>query len=438
MLRVRFEDVSKRYRLGLTRTSLPALLSHAARRTLGRGAARAGQGQEFWALDHVSFDLHAGKSLALVGRNGAGKTTALKLLANITKPTSGRVAVHGQLSALIELGAGFHPDLTGRENIFLNGTILGLSRRDIARRFDEMVDFAELEQFIDTPVKRYSSGMTVRLGFAVASCIEPDILLVDEVLAVGDASFQQKCMRRIRQLVDGGTSIIFVSHNFYLVQAVCERALYLRHGRVHHAGPTQDVIAVYEQDLNQERVRKFARGDEASPDGADGDVEITRVELVGLHGEEMLPSDAPLSIRVHYNAYRDLGTVHASVFITRADGLTCCMLRTKLDDVRLDVMRGQGTVTLTLDPVQLVTGAYFAEAWFLNGSDSMGITSRPGRSDWFQIRGRALSDAQTGGVFEPHATWEHAHGSTRLVSSNGHRSTVAAVRSRDGSARTND
>ena len=164
----------------------------------------------------MSFELSEGESLALVGANGAGKTTILKLLANITKPTLGSIDIDGQLSALIELGAGFHPDLTGRENIFLNGSILGLNRKQIASQLDEIIAFSELEKFIDTPVKRYSSGMVVRLGFAVASCINPEILLVDEVLAVGDASFQQKCLERIRSLIRCGTSIIFVSHNFYL------------------------------------------------------------------------------------------------------------------------------------------------------------------------------------------------------------------------------
>ena len=228
--KIRFENVSKQYKLGLTRTSLPALISGNIRK-LKKGSSQADVGdQDFWALRDVSFELKESESLALVGANGAGKTTILKLLANITKPTSGVIETSGSLSALIELGAGFHPDLTGRENIFLNGAILGLGRQTIADRFDEIVDFAELERFIDTPVKRYSSGMIVRLGFAVASCVEPDILLVDEVLAVGDAAFQQKCLKRIHDLVDAGTSIIFVSHNFYLVQAVCDTALYLHKG----------------------------------------------------------------------------------------------------------------------------------------------------------------------------------------------------------------
>jgi lipopolysaccharide transport system ATP-binding protein len=372
---------------------------------------------KFWALRDVDFDLKQGESLALVGANGAGKTTILKLLANITKPTSGSVSIYGKLSALIELGAGFHPDLTGRENIFLNGTILGLTRRQIADRFDEIVEFSELEQFIDTPVKRYSSGMIVRLGFAVASCVEPDILLVDEVLAVGDASFQQKCMERIRTLIRNGTSIIFVSHNIYLIQAICRSALYLDHGQVRQFGETKAIIDMYEEDLHRRRVSRFAQIN--STDEQTSDIlEITKLEVEGSEpGLKVLPNKQPVEVRIHYNAYQTIGKAHVSVFIKRSDGLTCCMMRTKLDDFDLFVERGQGVVSLHLEPLQLITGTYFAEAWFLNDSDSMGIVSKGGRSDWFSVKGLALSYADNSGVFEPHTRWSHQSGS--LVSEGG-------------------
>ena len=364
----------------------------------------------FWALKDVNFALKQGESLALVGANGAGKTTILKLLANITKPTSGSVDVYGKLSALIELGAGFHPDLTGRENIFLNGTILGLTHRQIADRFDEIVEFSELEQFIDTPVKRYSSGMIVRLGFAVASCVEPEILLVDEVLAVGDAAFQQKCMERIRTLIRNGTSIIFVSHNIYLIQAICRAALYLDHGQVRQFGETKAIIDMYEEDLHRRRVSRFAQLNSADEQTSDI-LEITRVEVEGPEpGLTVLANDRPVQLRIYYNAYQTIGKAHMSVFIKRSDGLTCCMMRTKLDDFDLFLDRGQGVVSLYLDPLQLITGTYFAEAWFLNESDSMGIVSRGGRSDWFSVKGTALSYADDSGVFEPNTRWSHQNG----------------------------
>ncbi|MBE7551503.1 MAG: ABC transporter ATP-binding protein [Anaerolineales bacterium] len=417
---VHFEHVSKKYQLGLTRTSLPSVVSGWVRNSLQGGSRQLNKDKTFWALRDVSFELKQGESLALVGSNGAGKTTILKLLANITKPTSGKIEVNGQLSALIELGAGFHPDLTGRENIYLNGTILGLSRKQVADRFDEIVEFSELGRFIDTPVKRYSSGMTVRLGFAVASCMEPQILLVDEVLAVGDASFQQKCMSRIRSLINNnGTSIIFVSHNFYLVQAVCSSALYLEKGQVKFRGETNEVIERYEHDLHQARALKFESQDHKPGDDEASDLEITKVEVSDPGGTvlENLPNKQPAQIQIHYNAYKPMGKAHVSVFIRRSDGLTVCMMRTKLDDYEVYLEQGQGIISLHLEPLQLTTGTYFAEAWFLNESDSMAIIPKGGRSAWFSVKGSALSYADDSGIFEPNTRWSHHF--DLLTSSNG-------------------
>ena len=399
----------------MTRTSLPALITQNLK-NLGNGADRESRDDQFlWALKNVSFQSGPGESLALIGPNGAGKSTILKLLANITHPTSGQIEVDGHLSALIELGAGFHPDLTGRENIFLNGAILGLGHKEIERRFDEIVDFSELERFIDTPVKRYSSGMTVRLGFAVASCIDPDILLVDEVLAVGDASFQQKCLKRIRSLIHNGTSIIFVSHNLYLVQAACETAIYLDKGLMREYGPIKNVIEMYEEDLHQERAQKF---NEQPPGGSEVEevIEITQVEVLDEDGSfvSVLPNDQPVQIRIHYIAYRSLGKVQVSAFVFRSDGLSCCMMRTKLDEFDVFVEPGNGVVTLHLEPIQVVGGTYFVEAWFLNESDSFALNSKAGRSDWFTVKGAAFTYDERSGVFEPSTRWEHRH-STEVV-----------------------
>ncbi|MBE2224696.1 MAG: ABC transporter ATP-binding protein, partial [Anaerolineae bacterium] len=293
--------------------------------------------------------------------------------------------------------------------IFLNGTILGLGRREIASRFDEIVAFSEIERFIDTPVKRYSSGMIVRLGFAVASSIDPEILLVDEVLAVGDAAFQQKCLKRIHTLIDNGTSIVFVSHNFYLVQAVCKMALYLHQGAVKQFGFTKDVIDQYEQDLHQERAKKFDLSQQKNGSN-DENVEITRVEVLSMDGtaNDVYLSNQSVQIKVHYNAYKPLGKVQVSVFLIRSDGLTCCMLRTKLDNFDLVMAQGVGTVSLNLDPIQLVSGTYFAETWVLNESDSMTLSSKAGRSEWFTIKGAALSYEESSGVFEANGRWHHS------------------------------
>ena len=409
---IRFEHIFKQYRLGLTRTSLPSIISGWFQHSLKRTSNQSPQEKQFWALHDVSFELKQGESLALVGSNGAGKTTILKLLANITRPTSGSIHIDGRLSALIELGAGFHPDLTGRENIYLNGSILGLSRRQIAGHFDEIVAFSELEQFIDTPVKRYSSGMAVRLGFAVASCIEPEILLVDEVLAVGDVSFQQKCLQRIHLLISGGTSIIFVSHNFYLVQAVCRTALYLEKGQMKHFGETKEIIDHYEEDLQRAKIQRSEISDPNRYEGHAVNLEITKVEVWDEEGpaSDSIPNSHSVQIRIHYNALSAAGRVQVSVFIRRSDGLTCCSMRTRLDGYEVSLGTGKGIVSVRLDSLQLVSGTYFAEAGFLNESDSMVIIDKLGRSDWFLVKGQGLSYDSNNGVFEPHAIWSHHAG----------------------------
>ena len=273
---VRFAGVSKRYRLGVTRTSLPDAVAQWAKRVVSGSRTNADR-RFHWALRDVTFDLPLGQSVALVGPNGAGKSTLLKLLANVTVPTAGQIEVNGRVSALIELGAGFHPDLTGRENVYLNGAILGVPRHQIERRFDSIVSFAELEEFIDTPLKRYSSGMAVRLGFAVAACMDPQILLVDEVLAVGDAAFQRKCIDRIRELQQQGTTLIFVSHNMGLIKAVCESAILLFDGSMRASGAAADVIDKYNELLEARRSAMVDRARSGEPGSAD--VEIVRVDV---------------------------------------------------------------------------------------------------------------------------------------------------------------
>lgn len=411
---IQFEHVSKQYRLGMTRTSLPTALYQWVGTSLKRVQHKPRHEQVLWALRDVSFELERGQSLALIGPNGAGKTTVLKLLSNITKPTSGRIKIDGQVSALIELGAGFHPDLSGRENIYLNGTILGYSRKEISQRFDEIVAFSELERFIDTPVKRYSSGMTVRLGFAVAACSEPDILLVDEVLAVGDASFRQKCMERIRSMLNNGTTLIFVSHNMGLVQTTCNTALYLDHGRIIHHGNTLEVIEAYDRALNEERARKL-ESSQSEKSKTTKDVEITKVEVISLDGQgrKDLCHDRPAEVRIHYIAYKDIGACNMVVRVVRSDGVSCCFLRTSTDSFKLVVEHGTGVVSVVLDPVQLYTGTYFVRASFKDGSDTIGIVS--GWSKLFHVRGSTLSYLDKGpqfkdAIFEPSRRWDHYQG----------------------------
>lgn len=412
---IQFSKVSKRYNLGLTRTSLPSIISQWAKQTLMK-QGNSSDRKYHWALQDVSFDLEKGQSLALVGPNGAGKSTILKLLAKITNPTSGTVDVNGQLSALIELGAGFHPDLTGRENIYLNGTILGLTYKDVQKRFDEIVAFSEIEEFIDTPVKRYSSGMTVRLGFAVASCIEPDILLVDEVLAVGDASFRQKCIERIKVLLNNGTSLIFVSHDMGLVRAVCERAIHIEHGQVQHVGTSGEIIDIYNQVLDKRRIEKmFLSGDPSDP--VEGGVEITKLEILGPNGDSIQAaySDEAVEARVHYIAYQNIGKANALVRIYRSDGLSVCLMRTHLDQFPITLDKGRGVISIKLEPLQLFGGMYYATSWIMNADDSDGIAS--GASDWFEVRNRAIGREAHTSVFEPNRHWSH-HAYSMIDSNN--------------------
>jgi lipopolysaccharide transport system ATP-binding protein len=241
--RVTFDQVSKAFRRGERHDSLRDLVPSLVRRALGRG--RPAAAREFWALRDVSFGVRAGEALGIIGRNGAGKSTVLKLLTRILRPTRGTCAVVGRTGALIEVAAGFHPDLTGRENIYLQGAIMGMRRGEVAARFDEIVDFSGVDRFIDTPVKRYSSGMNARLGFSIAAHLHPDVLLIDEVLAVGDLQFQEKCQARMKRFRDEGTAIVFVSHHLPAVARLCNQVLLLDKGAVVCQGAPGPVISEY-------------------------------------------------------------------------------------------------------------------------------------------------------------------------------------------------
>jgi lipopolysaccharide transport system ATP-binding protein len=243
MYDLEINHVSKRYRVRADRSAARDA-GNALTRTLRRLRPRS---EEFWALRDVDIQVNRGEALGIIGHNGAGKSTILKLIANITVPTEGEIRINGRLSALIEVGSGFHPDLSGRENIYLSGSIMGMRRREIDAKLDSIIDFAGVRQFVDTPVKRYSSGMYVRLGFAIAAHLDPEILLLDEVLAVGDAAFQAKCMQRIKELEDNGTTIVFISHDLTAVERLCQRVVLMRHGRIAADGRSRDVIREYHQ-----------------------------------------------------------------------------------------------------------------------------------------------------------------------------------------------
>jgi lipopolysaccharide transport system ATP-binding protein len=286
---IKVENIGKRYRVGeleaggMLRDKLASALRNPA------GLLRRTQREEFWALRDISFDVNEGEVLGLIGRNGAGKSTLLKVLSRVTAPTVGEARIRGRCGSLLEVGTGFHPELTGRENVFLNGAILGMGKREIARKFDEIVAFAEIERFIDTPVKRYSSGMYVRLAFAVAAHLETEILFVDEVLAVGDAAFQKKCLGKMGDVARRGRTIIFVSHNMTALKKLCSRAIWLDEGRVLKNGDTIDIVGQYLQKNVEHNLESV--WDE--PKRAPGD---DRLRLRSVRVIPQTEADAPITV----------------------------------------------------------------------------------------------------------------------------------------------
>jgi len=395
-----FENVSKRYRLGALGT---------LRSTLASLTSRSGDGtREFWALKDVSFRVEPGESLGLIGPNGAGKTTTLKLLSNITQPTSGRIEVSGRMSSLIELGAGFHPELSGRDNVFLNGAILGLKRREIQRKLDAIIAFSELERFIDTPVKRYSSGMYVRLGFAVAAHVEPDILLVDEVLAVGDSAFRQKCMARMESLRSGGTTLVFVSHNMYQVRRLCSRAVLLLQGKAAFLGPTDEAISVYEEDV-QSRAQQQEGRREFGP-AQQSEIVITNIDVYsdGSDPVTKLRHDQPLNICISYRARQAVPDPIIKVRLIRTDGTVVAMSASRYDPRLKWTLECNGTIRVLFTPVQLVSGRYAAEVRIIDTTDTTVLAS--GQSGPFVVQGVGMLHETDLGSFVPNVRWHHQPG----------------------------
>lgn len=320
--------------------------------------------EQFWALEDVSFEVHPGRSCGIVGENGSGKSTALKLISGILRPTSGRVSVRGRLAALLELGAGFHPDLTGRENVYLNAAVLGFSRAEIDRRFDAIVEFAELARFIDTPLKHYSSGMTVRLGFAIAINSDPDILITDEVLSVGDEAFQRKCLDRIDALIRGGKTIILVSHGLDLVRHICSDAVWLDRGKVRATGGSVDVLDAYMAHANE---KDRARLGDAVPTGSaqtrrwgTGEVQVTAVEMVDRDGRptSFFETGDPLRVRIHYYARERVRRPVFGVGIHVGEHLGLTGPNTQVAGLPIEHVEGPGQIEWSVESLPLLRGLY--------------------------------------------------------------------------------
>ena len=352
---IEFRNVWKHYRIGSQHDSLRDVIAATFKRLISRnGHAEAPQG--FWALHDVSFEVKKGETLGIVGPNGAGKSTILKLLSRITRQTKGSLRVHGRLAALIELGGGFHSDLTGAENIYLQGTMLGFSRKEIRRMYNSIVAFSELERFLETPVKRYSSGMIVRLGFAIAAHIQPEVLLIDEVLAVGDLAFQQKCYRRIRELKLQGTTMIFISHDLEVVQKLCDRVLLLQQGRILREGWPAQIIKQYREEVLTDTLKttNAPLEDHGSP------VSITRLTLRDANGlpADTLKTGEPLRVEVGFRAAQTVNQPVFRVAIERLDDLLCHAVFSRHSNLALDTLTGEGTVTLEYPAVNLLPNLY--------------------------------------------------------------------------------
>jgi lipopolysaccharide transport system ATP-binding protein len=360
---IRVQNLSKLYKIGARqqgyktlRESVMSVLTSPlqALKKTPHSALRTPQSETIWALKNVSFEVKPGEVVGIIGRNGAGKTTLLKILSRITEPTKGRCEIHGRVSSLLEVGTGFHPELTGRENIYLNGAILGMSREEINRKFDEIVDFAEIEKFIDTPVKRYSSGMYVRLAFAVAAHLEPEILLVDEVLAVGDVAFRKKCIGKMGDVAKEGRTILFVSHNIAAVESLCSRGLILSQGRLVLDGPVHEATNKYSREsLAVSTIRIRDRKDRQG----NGEAIITDIKLIAPDG---IASGKQLSVVLHYES-TELGIriVNAGLSIWTLQDVHLISLEAKHQPAFIPMDGHRGKIVCTIPELPLVPGEYF-------------------------------------------------------------------------------
>jgi lipopolysaccharide transport system ATP-binding protein len=372
---IRVEDLSKLYYLGASSgpySTIRETLMDVARLRFLR---RTEESQQLWALKDVSFEVAPGEVVGIIGRNGAGKSTLLKILSRITEPTSGRAELYGRVASLLEVGTGFHAELTGRENIFLNGSILGMTRKEIESKFDEIVAFAEIEKFIDTPVKRYSSGMYVRLAFAVAAHLEPEILIVDEVLAVGDASFQKKCLGRMRDVASTGRTVIFVSHNMAAVSSLCSKAMVLWEGKVEYPlGSVEEAVQKYLTQVH--KITKTTLADRTDRTG-NGKVRIKDFVTCDARGNELeyLATGQDVDFRMYYSTVEPVQNVVVAIGINSNSGSFVSLLSSELAGMSIDSICEDGFFSCKIRKLPLAPGSYTA---------SLIIRSSETILDWIQ------------------------------------------------------
>jgi lipopolysaccharide transport system ATP-binding protein len=403
---IEFKEVWKKYRKGEKFNSIRDAFPNFMRSVTKKNLKDLSQ-EEFWAVQDVSFSIPKGGVVGIMGSNGAGKSTILKLLSGIITPTIGEMKINGRVSALIEVTAGFHPELTGRENVYLNGTILGMRHKEIAKKFDEIVEFSGVEDFIDTPVKRYSSGMYSRLGFSVAAHMDPEILIVDEVLSVGDISFQAKCAQKMRDLLKSGATIILVSHQISLVQSMCKRVILLNHGQVVKDAATDDVIPYYqnlifkksEEDLKQ----NINLTDKLVKPKQELLIDITSVDIWSKNsdGKNGFVTGEEINIKIDYFSKQRIENPIIIIDILRADGVLCCSLNSKEHGFVFNEMFEKGSMQVVFDN-NLNSGVYLFKVsiwerdmihpFVIKSCDLIHIFSKNGKS---------FNDA----IFFPQVSW---------------------------------
>ena len=354
---IEIKNLGKKYRLGQfgagsLREELERLKDRITRKLQEKDAA-----SDFWALRDISFDVNQGDVVGVIGRNGAGKSTLLKLLSRITEPTEGEAFIRGRVVSLLEVGTGFHPELSGRDNIYLNGTILGMTRSEIKERFDEIVDFAGTREHIDTPVKRYSSGMIVRLGFAIAAHFDLEIMIVDEVLAVGDIAFQTKCVEKMRQAREKGTTILFVSHNMELVSKLCSRAVLLEHGKLTAAGATQDIIQKYYEKSDYLEINRETSLDTFNHIGT-GEARFTRLKMESTTGQDAIYPLKPISFDITVEADEPLEMDRFALYLSTLSDLKLVNCEISTMEQTLSLKKGTNVVRVTIDQLFLNPGEY--------------------------------------------------------------------------------
>lgn len=401
---IQARNLSKQYSLGTSgdqHTTLRDLLADSLSRLVGRGNRTTRRKEAFWALRDVTFDIDAGENLGIIGLNGAGKSTLLKVLSRITEPTRGMARITGRVGALLEVGTGFHWELTGRENVYLYGSILGMSKVEISRKFGAIAAFAGIESFLDTPVKRYSSGMYVRLAFAVAAHLEPEILLIDEVLAVGDLPFQRKCMEFSKKLQKGNATILFVSHNMFNIKAMCKRVIYLRQGQIVFDGPTDEGIKLYEEDCGLSTLSFMELKREEWPINITGFSvcdENGRTKKIFDHGERMC-------IRLTYETRQPLESPNFIIAFIRSDGVACCNYSTEVDGIVFNRVDGTGMVELLTPPLKLVAELYTIHVLVWAKSFQNLLCAQIGST--FHVRDPLLDTHF--GVFHEQGEWRFEH-----------------------------